>query len=81
MGLRALPAVDDARIRGAGAGPATLLALGGRSGGGVVYPVSEIALRHAADVREETTQPSEAYADVPPDAPTAFDPAWLPVAD
>lgn len=63
---------------GAGDEPCTLLALGGRSGGGVLYPVSELALRHGAGVEEATTSPREAYADVPPDTPVAFDPRWLP---
>ena len=42
---------------GAGTGRATVLALGGRSGGGTLYPVSELALRHGAGVREATTSP------------------------
>ena len=63
---------------GVGTEPCALLALGTRSGGGVVYPVSELARRHHAGVAEETTRPAEAYADVPPDVPVAFDPAWLP---
>ena len=63
---------------GAGTGPCALLALGTRSGGGVLYPVSELARRHQAGVAEATTRPAEAYAPVPPDAPVRFDPAWLP---
>jgi uncharacterized cupin superfamily protein len=63
---------------GAGTGPCTILALGGRTRDGVVYPVSELALRHGAGVRRQTVEPREAYADVPPDVPAAFDPAWLP---
>jgi uncharacterized cupin superfamily protein len=65
---------------GAGAQPCTVLALGGRSGGGVVYPVSELALSHGAGVREQTTLSEEAYAGIPPDEPAAFDPGWLPGA-
>ena len=63
---------------GAGDGPGTLLAIGGRGGGGVVYPASELALRHQAGVREQTDSPEEAYAGVPADERVAFDPAWLP---
>jgi uncharacterized cupin superfamily protein len=63
---------------GAGDGPCTLLAIGGRVRPGVVYPVSELALRHGAGVKEETTSPREAYAGIPDDEPRDFDPAWLP---
>ncbi|HEX8103670.1 MAG TPA: cupin domain-containing protein [Solirubrobacteraceae bacterium] len=62
---------------GAGDGPCALFALGGRTHDGVVYPVSELALRHRAGVEEETTRPAEAYAAIPPDRPAAFDPVWL----
>ena len=63
---------------GAGTGPCAILALGGRTEDGVVYPVADVALRHRAGVREQTTLPAEAYAGLPPDEPTAFDPDWLP---
>jgi uncharacterized cupin superfamily protein len=63
---------------GAGAGPSTILALGGRTDSGLVYPVAEVALRHRAGVEVQTTTPKEAYADIPPDRPVAFDPTWLP---
>jgi hypothetical protein len=32
---------------------------------GIVYPRSELALRHGAGVEVETTSPAEAYAPVP----------------
>jgi hypothetical protein len=32
---------------------------------GIVYPRSELALRHGAGVEEETTVPKEAYAPFP----------------
>jgi hypothetical protein len=32
-----------------------------------MYPVSELALRHAAGVEVETNSPPQAYADAPPD--------------
>jgi uncharacterized cupin superfamily protein len=63
---------------GAGEQPCTILALGARSRGGVVYPVSEPALRHHAGVSEQTTSPKDAYAAVPDDEPATFDPEWLP---
>jgi uncharacterized cupin superfamily protein len=57
-------------IVGAGDGPATVLSVGTRGNGkgvsrGVVYPVSELARRHGVSVGSETTNPVEAYADVP----------------
>ena len=63
---------------GAGSEPCTLLALGGRTDGGCVYPVADVALRHGAGVEEETAVPAEAYAAIPDDEPVAFDPRWLP---
>jgi uncharacterized cupin superfamily protein len=51
---------------GAGDGPCTFLAVGARRpGDGIVYPVSELALRHGAGVHEETADAREAYADAP----------------
>ena len=51
---------------GAGDGPCTFLAVGARRpGDGISYPVSDVALRHGAGVREETTEAREAYADAP----------------
>ena len=63
---------------GAGDGPCALLAIGTRSGGDVVYPRSDLALRHGAGVERETREPSEAYAEVPPDTERAYQPGWLP---
>jgi uncharacterized cupin superfamily protein len=65
---------------GAGEEPCAVLALGARWRDGGVYPVSDVALRHRAGVREQKTVPAEAYAEIPPDEPTAFDPGWLPGA-
>jgi len=65
---------------GAGEGPCLLLALGGRTGGDVVYPRSELALRHGAGVERETTDANEAYARFGPEAESAFDESWLPGA-
>jgi uncharacterized cupin superfamily protein len=63
---------------GAGDGPCAVLAIGGRSGGDVVYPASELARRHAAGVAERTEQPGEAYAGLPRDADSAYRDGWLP---
>jgi uncharacterized cupin superfamily protein len=46
-----------------GDAPCVLLMVGARrEGGGIVYPVSEVALRHGAGVERETDSPNEAYA-------------------
>ena len=47
---------------GAGDGPCVILMVGSRTGGDVVYPVNETALRHGAGVERETREPKEAYA-------------------
>jgi uncharacterized cupin superfamily protein len=53
---------------GAGEGPCAILMVGARERGReIVYPVSELALRHGAGVQEETRSPAEAYADAPED--------------
>jgi uncharacterized cupin superfamily protein len=62
---------------GAGEGPCAILAVGTRSDGDVVYPRSEVALRHAAGVETETRQPREAYAEIPADDEVAYRPGWL----
>ena len=51
---------------GAGAGRCVIFMTGGRrKQGEVVYPRSELALRHGAGVGAETTSPVEAYAPFP----------------
>jgi uncharacterized cupin superfamily protein len=72
------PPWTDHVVIGAGDGPCTVLAVGTRTRGGVVYPVSEAALRHGAGVAEETTSGAVAYAGTPDDEPVPFDPGWLP---
>ena len=62
---------------GAGEGPCTLLAVGTRSGKDVIYPRSEVALRHKAGVEQETREASEAYADVKPDVEVGYRDGWL----
>jgi uncharacterized cupin superfamily protein len=63
---------------GAGDGPCTVLAIGTRRGGDVIYPVAEVARRHRAGVEEITTDPKVAYEGTKPSVPTEFDETWLP---
>lgn len=72
------PAWTDHVFVGAGSGPCTILAVGTRGGGDVVYPVSDLARRHGAGVETETTKPEEAYAAFAPDQPVRFRSEWLP---
>lgn len=72
------PAWTEHVFVGAGEGPCTILAVGSRARDAVVYPVSDLALRHGAGVEAETTQPSEAYAANAPDREAGFDRRWLP---
>ena len=58
-------------IVGAGDEPAVVLSVGARGDGasvsrGIVYRVSEVARRYGVSVEQETTEPSEAYAGLPP---------------
>ena len=48
-------------------GPCVIFMAGARKGWpekGIVYPRSELALRHGAGVETETTSPAEAYANL-----------------
>jgi uncharacterized cupin superfamily protein len=72
------PSRTDHVFVGAGDGPCAILAVGGRTGGGVVYAESEIAQRHNAGMKQETSKPAEAYADFPKDAETRYRDGWLP---
>jgi uncharacterized cupin superfamily protein len=65
---------------GAGDGPCALLAVGTRLSDDVVYPRSELALRHGAGVELQTRQPREAYAGIREDEPIAYRAGWLPGA-
>jgi uncharacterized cupin superfamily protein len=71
------PADTEHVIVGAGDGPCAVLAVGSRGSRGVVYPRSEVALRHRAGVESETDSPQEAYAGYE-DAPVAYREGWLP---
>jgi uncharacterized cupin superfamily protein len=58
------PDTDHAFV-GTGDGPCVIFMAGARKGWpekGIVYPRSELALRHGAGVETETTSPAEAYA-------------------
>jgi uncharacterized cupin superfamily protein len=72
-------------IVGAGDEPAIVVAVGARGrgvGGGLVYPVSELAAQHGASVERETTDPGEAYeriwADLPRSRFVPYRPGLLP---
>jgi quercetin dioxygenase-like cupin family protein len=67
---------------GAGDGPCVIVMAGSRIGGfDVVYPVSELAAKHGASAREETSKPDEAYAHFSPEAWSAYEKGWLPGDD
>jgi uncharacterized cupin superfamily protein len=74
------PAWTEHVFVGAGEGPCTLLAIGTRLGGDIVYPVSEVAQRHKAGVLEETPNPDDAYAGMRDESAVSFNAAWLPGA-
>jgi uncharacterized cupin superfamily protein len=64
---------------GAGDGPCVILMAGSRAGGfEVIYPVSEVAAKYDASVREETSKPDEAYAQFRPDEQVPYRDGWLP---
>ncbi len=72
-------------IVGAGEEAAVVVGIGARGrglGGGIVYPVSEVAARHGVSVERETTSPAEAYARIYADLPrsswTAYRAGSLP---
>jgi uncharacterized cupin superfamily protein len=76
------PAGTKHVIVGAGDAPCVVLAVGARDhstgpgwGG---YSVDGAALRHGAGVVEETTDPMQAYAQVPRREPTRYREGWLP---
>ena len=62
------PAGTDHILVGAGDGPCVVFMAGARRGWpskGIVYPRSELALRHGAGAETETSTPDEAYAPFP----------------
>jgi len=76
------PAGTQHVIIGAGDGPCVVLAVGARqhqgSPGWGGYTVEGAALRYGASVEQETTDPWEAYANVPHRQASTFKEAWLP---
>lgn len=73
------PPETDHMIVGAGDGPSVVFAVGARGRGrtGIVYPVSETAERFGVSVQEETTDPADAYADLPSSNRVTYG-GWLP---
>lgn len=60
------PAGTEHAFVGAGEGPCLIFMTGGRTGEKeIVYPRSDLALRHGVGVETETTSPAEAYAPFP----------------
>ena len=60
------PAGTEHAFVGAGEGPCLIFMAGGRTGEKeIVYPRSELALRHGVGVETETTSPAEAYVPFP----------------
>lgn len=72
------PAWTNHVFVGAGDRPCSILALGARRDGGIVYPVDEVALRHGAGVTEQVVPPRSAYEGMPEPVRVPFDPSWLP---
>lgn len=72
------PAWTEHVFVGAGDGPCAILAMGSRTGGGVIYPESELARRHGAGVARATPDPKVAYADNAEDVATPYREGWLP---
>jgi uncharacterized cupin superfamily protein len=69
-------------IIGTGTTPCLVVAVGARdrskSADWGAYTVDEAALSRGAAVKNETTEPNEAYARFPPDKLTRFRDGWLP---
>jgi uncharacterized cupin superfamily protein len=73
------PAWTEHVFVGAGEGPCVFLGVGARNAGeGLRYPVSELALRHAAGVTEEATTGKVAYAQTPDTTPGPIPEGLLP---
>ena len=82
------PGGTDHIIVGAGEGPAIVVAVGARGrgvGGGLVYPVSELAARHGAASSGRQPTPREAYAEIFAELPRSrfvpYEPGSLPGDD
>jgi uncharacterized cupin superfamily protein len=72
------PGTDHVFV-GAGDGPCALLLVGTRTPGAeIVYPRSDLALKHRAGVEEETDSADDAYSAFPETTPTRYRKGWLP---
>jgi uncharacterized cupin superfamily protein len=71
------PAWTEHVFVGAGEGRCAVLAVGARASRDIVYPRSELALRHAAGVETETPVPREAYAPFAEDRDVPYHAGWL----
>jgi uncharacterized cupin superfamily protein len=78
-----LPPWTEHVLVGAGDGPCTVLGLGARGEDkqGLVYPVSELALRHGAGVEQEAHRGEDAYAGIERAQPHAYREGFLPDHD
>jgi uncharacterized cupin superfamily protein len=72
------PAWTEHVFVGAGEGPCAVLAMGTRKTDETVYPASELAQRHGAGVEHRTSDPDEAYANIPDDVEIPYREGWLP---
>jgi uncharacterized cupin superfamily protein len=72
------PAWTEHVFVGAGDGPCTILAVGTRTRGGLIYPASDLAQRHGAGVDKETSEPNEAYSGFADELPVSYRKDWLP---
>jgi uncharacterized cupin superfamily protein len=63
---------------GAGDGPCVIVSVGTRTGGGIVYPVSELARRRRAGVEQEARDGKTAYAQSARHVETPYREGWLP---
>jgi uncharacterized cupin superfamily protein len=70
------PPETDHIFVGAGDGPCVIFMIGARREQRILYPRSEVALRHGAGVEADTTSAAEAYAPYPkwqPGPPASWD--------
>ena len=72
------PPGTDHVLVGAGDGPCVVLAVGSRTGGGIVYPVSKVAQRYNAGVEQEVYAGEDAYANSAKSEPSPYRDGWLP---
>jgi uncharacterized cupin superfamily protein len=63
------PPDTDHIFVGAGEGPCVILMVGTRRSPEIIYPRSELALRHGASVESDANSPREAYATCPRNEP------------